>query len=103
MLPADAPQRGMRSGPTTPAQKIAIAVLKRMAPHGESVHREDLVKGVAGKLTRASSDDKRDRRKEQAAKSIDQLIANGVLFAHGDDRVSSSPESVTVAPQEDFG
>ncbi len=101
MLASEPPMnRATKKAPTTPAQKIAIRVLQDMAPHGESVSTYDLVKGIAKQLTATSSDTSRDRRKEQAARAVDQLVAIGVFHSHPGERVSNTP--LNVGSDEEF-
>lgn len=89
MLPTDPPERkGASRGPSTPNQKIAMQVLKTMTPSGESVEREDLVAGIAVKLTSTGG---KDNRRRDAARAIDALIANGQIYTHGETRVSLTP------------
>lgn len=100
MLPAEPPQKkGGKAAPTTPAQKIAVKLIATMAPSGESIASEDLVLAVANQLTRGA-DEKRDRRKEYAARAVDQLIAMGILHSHPGERVASTP--LSVGSDEDF-
>jgi hypothetical protein len=91
MVPAEVPtNRATKKGPTTDNQKIAMQVLKTMAPSGESVEREDLVAGIVAKLTRSDSD-KKDRRPRDAVRAIDSLVANNLIFTHGETRVALTP------------
>lgn len=101
MLPAEPPasSKSKKSAATTPAQKIAVKVLGLMAPNGEAVSTFDLVAGVARHLTQGAND-KRDRRKDTAARAIDQLVSIGIFHSHLGDRVSKTP--LSVGSNEDF-
>lgn len=90
MEPTEPPtNKAGKKGPTTDNQKIAMQVLKTMAPSGESVEREDLIAGIISKLTKG--DAVKDRRRRDAERSIDALVANNLIFTHGETRVALTP------------
>jgi hypothetical protein len=71
--------------PSGPHQVALLDMLKIMAPSG-SVNYEDLVAGYAKKMP--PSEGPRDRRKRDAQRALDGLIAKKLAFMQGEDRVS---------------
>jgi hypothetical protein len=71
--------------PSGAHQVALLDMLKIMAPSG-SVNYEDLVAGYAKKMP--PSEGPRDRRKRDAQRALDGLIAKKLAFMQGEDRVS---------------
>ena len=61
-----------------------LDLLKVMAPSG-TVAEEDLVEGYKAKVARG---DGRDQRRTHAYSALNNLIAKGKAYKHGEDRVS---------------
>lgn len=88
MEPAEPPVSKGKKGPSGTVQKVTLQILKTMAPSGESVEAEDLIAGIAAKLTKG---DGQDKRRAYARRAIDALIANEMIFQHGETRVALTP------------
>ena len=68
-----------------PRESIVLDIIKTMAPSG-TVAVEDVLEGYKKRVPR--DPDKRDQRRNHAASSLTNLVAKGLAFMHGDDRVS---------------
>jgi len=81
---APAPESAARKIKLGSREQIMLDLLKVMAPSG-TVAEEDLVEGYKAKVARG---DGRDQRRTHAFAALNNLIAKGKAFKHGEDRVS---------------
>lgn len=88
MIEEEPPLRAGAKRPSGPVQQLTFDAIKIMSPHGESVAREDVIVAVVAKLTKP---DGRDSRRGRVERAIDGLIASGIGFASGADRVALTP------------
>lgn len=81
--PQDA-STGSKQKPTGRHQQLMIDTLKTVAPSG-TVNLEDLVAGYVAKTPKGEG---RDRRRRDALRALEELIAKRLAYMQGEDRVS---------------
>ena len=66
--------------------KNALRAARRLMKSGDAIDMDELVKEAANKLPRG--DKKRDTRRQQTIRAIQQLVVDGFLFLHNDNMIS---------------
>ncbi len=95
----DTPPEAARTGKQRPAgvQIVMLDTLKVMAPSG-TVNKEDLFEGYKKKMPKTS--DGPDRRRRDAQRALEGLIAKRLAFMQENDRVSLT--SLVTSSEKDW-